>query len=132
MWTRDASRGARPSIIDGFDVLPSKPSSSMSTPVAVHLRGCVTSVSWCPVLGIMGVQAKLIDGMRKEVRKLPALTDELRRRLRDWHQDEGFPFRWRRSSPGVVLEWVETLALKPRELCESRSAVSRVRVFQLP
>lgn len=38
-------------------------------------------------------KAKVIDGITKELKKLPNLTTLLRRELGAWQNEEGFPFR---------------------------------------
>lgn len=32
--------------------------------------------------------------MKKELKKLPYITEELRRLLKEWNEREGFPFRY--------------------------------------
>lgn len=39
-------------------------------------------------------QAREIDNMKKELKKLPSITDDLRKLLKDWNDKEGFPFRY--------------------------------------
>lgn len=40
------------------------------------------------------VKTKLVDGIKKELKKLPLVTSALRKALREWQENEGFPFRW--------------------------------------
>eukprot|EP00904_Undaria_pinnatifida_P004055 jgi/Undpi1/13650/HiC_scaffold_9.g03304.m1 len=39
-------------------------------------------------------QTKLVDGIKKELKKLPLVTSALRKALREWQENEGFPFRY--------------------------------------
>ena len=35
-----------------------------------------------------------MDGINNKLKKLPLVTSSLRRELREWQENEGFPFRW--------------------------------------
>lgn len=39
-------------------------------------------------------QARAIDNMKKDIKKLSPITQDLRRLLEEWNEREGFPFRY--------------------------------------
>lgn len=44
--------------------------------------------------GLVWKQARAIDNMKKDIKKLSPITQDLRRLLEEWNEREGFPFRY--------------------------------------
>ncbi|CAN0527537.1 unnamed protein product, partial [Ectocarpus sp. 12 AP-2014] len=67
-------------------------------------------------------QAKVIDGINKELKKLPNLTTLLRRELGAWQNEEGFPFRFNGRE---YLKTIEDSDMQWQHRKETRKETSR-------
>ncbi|CAM9880771.1 unnamed protein product, partial [Hapterophycus canaliculatus] len=67
-------------------------------------------------------QAKVIDGINKELKKLPNLTTLLRKELSAWQNEEGFPFRYNGRE---YLKTIEESDMQWQHRKETRKETSR-------